>query len=167
MRTVPAPCKLQRLRAGDNADALAVLKQGGASDKSNAKSQVVSKVLQAHFGPLQASARLRYKKKMSLFRFADSNSNGDKSEGGHVGYCMLTFVLRNGIGELKKSRAAYSTYVTKLAKAWKVCICDCAFIVYMADSLFLPCAAQGRVGVSARCIRWLRSVLLFYVSVTM
>ena len=75
-----------------------------------------SSILQAVYGPLQASARLRYKKKMTALRKGDPSGHPP----GHVGYCMLTFVIRNGLSELRNGRQAYAAYVRRLTKAWKV-----------------------------------------------
>jgi hypothetical protein len=52
---------------------------------------------------------LRYKKKMLLW--------SDKE----VGYCMMTFVIRNGLGALKVSEGSYMEYVAHLVRdAWKM-----------------------------------------------
>jgi hypothetical protein len=59
---------------------------------------------------------LRYKKKMIGFRLPGLNG----SPPGHVGYCMMTFVIRNKLPELMKDRNAYVNQVRNLARTWKL-----------------------------------------------
>ena len=52
---------------------------------------------------------LRYKKKVLLWSDEE------------VGYCMMTFVIRNGLGTLGVSEGSYMSYVTHLVKeSWKM-----------------------------------------------
>lgn len=50
---------------------------------------------------------LRYKRKMVLW--------GVDQE---VGYCMMTFVIRNGLKALKLGEGVYLGYVSSLARQW-------------------------------------------------
>lgn len=65
---------------------------------------------------------------------------GGDSEGGsgsgttvdpHVAYCMMTFIVRNGLKNLKESKAAYRDYVRALVKR-------CNFLYVLADIFNVP-----------------------------
>jgi hypothetical protein len=43
---------------------------------------------------------------------------------GHVAYCMLTFVIRNGLSALLKGDATYAQYVSRLVAAWSLSGCE-------------------------------------------
>ncbi len=56
--------------------------------------------------PAPIDKMLRYKKKMILW--------GPM----HVGYCMMTFIIRNGLGALKQGLPAYLQHVSSLTNSW-------------------------------------------------
>lgn len=63
-------------------------------------------------GSLRSYQGLRYKKKMHLL------SVGRADRVGHVAYCMMTFVVRNGLRALRASEALYLQYVQGLVQRW-------------------------------------------------
>eukprot|EP00955_Chlamydomonas_euryale_P016126 172241-Chlamydomonas_euryale.AAC.1 len=67
---------------------------------------------------------------------------------GVIGYCMMTFVIRNGLKALSLGRSTYHNYVTNLARTWglpqdkqaQVCVCVC--VCRGAGSLDAPQATK-------------------------
>ncbi len=59
-------------------------------------------------GAMELRAVIRYKKKFIMY--TDRN----------VGYCMMTFVIRNGLGILRRNTQAYITYAQNMAKRWQI-----------------------------------------------
>lgn len=91
--------------------------------------------MQALTGPLLRSRGLRYKKKMWSFRTAADAlppalaplaagpvgapvATGGGSAAAHVSYCMMTFIIRNGIKSLKQGPMQYEGYVDALVRRW-------------------------------------------------
>eukprot|EP00798_Chlamydomonas_sp_ICE-L_P020786 gene20786-27612_t len=71
------------------------------------------KAIQALSGvPDTGSTTLRYKKKMSMW----SRAEGD--EDAVMGYCMMTFVIRNGLQALGFGVPTYMNYVDSLVRSW-------------------------------------------------
>lgn len=102
--------------------------------------------MQEMAGPLQRSCGQMYKKKMWSFRSASEAlpaalvkpatqrpgsseisggsgvNRGQAADGqtgnAHVAYCMMTFIIRNGIKQLKQSESVYKEYVAALVRRW-------------------------------------------------
>ena len=76
-------------------------------------------------GSPELSQTLRYKKKMMMWTlpqastssFAASPASESRLES-EVGYCMMTFVIRNGLSALGLGLPTYMNYVASLTKNW-------------------------------------------------
>ena len=66
-------------------------------------------------GSPELSQTLRYKKKMMMWTLPGASSSPLEAE---VGYCMMTFVIRNGLNALSLGVPTYMNYVTSLTKNW-------------------------------------------------
>lgn len=104
-----------RMRAGgQGAICEALASTAGATDL-----QALSAAFQQAYAPLMRGTRLRYKKKMTGYRLPDPSGHPGAAPG-HVAYCMLTFVIRNLLPELRRDAAAYLAATRRLATAWRL-----------------------------------------------
>ena len=82
--------------------------------------------MRALAGAPELSQTLRYKKKMTMWTLpSPSPATGrpvaaaaGPAQEGEVGYCMMTFVIRNGLKALQLGQSTYMNYVGSLAKSW-------------------------------------------------
>ncbi|GMH43609.1 hypothetical protein BSKO_11531 [Bryopsis sp. KO-2023] len=79
---------------------------GGLHAQDPIPDEVQNRVMQALAGNLSTATTLRYKKKMMLW--------GPQG----VGYCLMTFGIRNGLGPLRSGEKSYIAYVEQLARTW-------------------------------------------------
>ena len=78
--------------------------------------QALSSAFQQAYAPLVRGAPLRYKKKMSGYRMPGPSGGAP----GHVAYCLLTFVIRNLLPDLRRDPAAYAAAVRRLCASWRL-----------------------------------------------
>ena len=85
-----------------------------------------ARVLRVLAGSPELSQTLRYKKKMMMWTLppastpspaAPPSSESQRLES-EVGYCMMTFVIRNGLSALSLGLPTYMNYVASLTKNW-------------------------------------------------
>jgi hypothetical protein len=76
---------------------------------------------------------------------ASSNGGGagDGDGGGVVGYCMMTFVIRNGLKALALGLPTYLAYVDSLARSWRLTRHQAAQVRLPAAVAF-DCGGQAR-----------------------
>jgi hypothetical protein len=96
--------------------------------------------LQRCCGALMLTQGLRYKKKMSLVAMAASGRRG------HVGYCMMTFVLRNGLRALQIDTRLYMEYVQRLVQRWALQTSQQATCIQFAKSWVAWLRKHGGAG---------------------
>jgi len=82
-------------------------------------------LLRALSGAPEPKLTLRYKKKMMLWTMPPPPAPQQQQQPpardadlGVIGYCMMTFVIRNGLKALSLGRSTYHNYVTNLARTW-------------------------------------------------
>ena len=88
------------------------------------------RLVRALAGAPELSQTLRYKKKMTMWTLpspspaaaggpaAAAAAGAGPAQEGEVGYCMMTFVIRNGLKALQLGQSTYMNYVGSLAKSW-------------------------------------------------
>ena len=80
-----------------------------------------ARVLRVLAGAPDFSQTLRYKKKMMMWTLPPLSSGLSSAPGppeAVVGYCLMTFVIRNGLQALGLGQATYLNYVSSLTKNW-------------------------------------------------
>lgn len=142
----------QHLRVADPAAGEAASEAGAPSGHKEARGSFtrfrLNLAMQELTGPLLRSRGLRYKKKMWSFRTASEPvpaalaAPGGRGSGGqgHVAYCMMTFIIRNGIKQLKESEAVYEGYVDALVRRWGLPAEQCRRVKVRSTQHMTHCA---------------------------
>jgi hypothetical protein len=97
----------------------------------------------ALLGGSSLGGALRYKKKMLMWRMpaaAGSQESPGRDEEPGVGYCMMTFVIRNGLAALKLGLQTYMGYVDNLARNWGL---SPAHAAHVGEGLTAGCANRS------------------------
>jgi hypothetical protein len=90
--------------------------------------QKEAEAVQRVCGALMPRQGLRYKKKMNLLSMATEGRSG------HVAYCMMTFVIRNGLRALRLDAVLYMQYVRGLVQRWGLSSAQQALCIQFAKS---------------------------------
>lgn len=121
--------------------------QGGAKQLSEAEHKVLMvQLVRALAGAPEVHHTLRYKKKMTMWSFGSAAPTEPLPADAVMGYCMMTFVIRNGIKALSLSSETYFSYVSSLVRNWGLPKKDAAHVQLFARAWVAWVEAHGGAG---------------------